>query len=122
MSGHGCPTCKNENNGWTRLKFKKHCLKNKNGLGIFYIIRCFDENEEFYKFGITSRSVKKRYSVKRDMPYKYEVIQEFSGLPENIWDFEKYLKQNTREFKYKPIKDFPGSFTECIRYENFRIN
>lgn len=116
MNGHGCPSCKNENNGWTRIKFKKHCIKNNNGLGTFYVIKCFNENEEFYKFGITSRPVKQRYCGKRDMPYKFEIIQEITDIPEIIWNFEKSLKTYTKQFRYSPKISFPGSLTECIKW------
>ena len=45
------------------------------GFGVFYIIKCWNSQECFYKVGITSYSVKRRYNSKRDMPYNYEIIQ-----------------------------------------------
>lgn len=49
LNGHGCRKCMIENNGWTKTKFINHCNKNNGGLGIFYILKCFNETEEFYK-------------------------------------------------------------------------
>ena len=72
----GCPDCAKENFGWTEDLFKKRCDKNNNGLGIFYILRCFNDTEEFYKLGITSQSIKARFNSKQKMPYKYEILQE----------------------------------------------
>lgn len=115
MSGHGCPSCKTERSGWTRLKFKNHCLKNNNGLGIFYIIQCFNETEEFYKIGITSRSIQVRYSSQRDMPYSYKICQEIEGDPLVLWDFERELKNYFKSIYYRPLKDFPGSKSECFK-------
>ena len=115
MAGRGCPSCKSENSGWTRLKFKKHCDKNNNGLGIFYIIRCFNENEEFYKIGITSRSIEIRYQSKRDMPYNYEIVQKIETDPIILWDFELMLKGLYKNSKYTPLLKFPGCLSECFK-------
>ena len=45
----GCPECAKLIKGWSKTAFKKACIKNNNGLGIFYILKCFNDQEEFYK-------------------------------------------------------------------------
>ena len=130
LQGSGCPTCSKEVKGHTKSSFKRACNKNNNGLGRFYIIRCFNENEEFYKLGITSNSIRFRYrnnglSINSIMPYNYEVIQDIQDVPENIWNLEKFFKNyiSLNKITYIPIIKFGGSLTECfikVR-ENFTI-
>ena len=102
--------------GHTKTKFQNSCKRNNNNLGIFYIIKCFDENEQFYKVGITSLSLSKRYT-KTNMPYKYKIIQELNFNPNLVWDLEllikRYIKNNN--LIYKPLLVFPGSSTECYK-------
>ena len=112
MQGSGCPSCAKENFGWSKTSFKKSCQKN-NGLGIFYIIKCFNDTEEFYKIGITSKSIKKRFCNKQTMPYKYQVLQEIEDISENIWDFEVFFKRLKFFRHYTPNIPFGGSLTEC---------
>ena len=116
----GCPQCAKSLVGWTRTSFKKLCDKNNKGLGLFYILRCFNETEEFYKIGITSRTVKKRYSDNKSLPYNYEIVQEIQDLSENIYNFERTLKNLAciNNYQYLPIVSFGGSSTECFKFNN----
>lgn len=114
---HGCRLCSHFNLGWSKSKFEERCIKNNNGFGIFYIIKCFNDSEEFYKVGITSRSIRSRYGSTKAMPYKCEVIQEIKDIPENIWKLEQHCKKfkDIKDFKYIPEIPFPGSLTECYK-------
>lgn len=53
IEGNGCPVCaidhRKNNLTFSRTNFKKICIKNNNSKGIFYIIKCFNDNETFYK-------------------------------------------------------------------------
>lgn len=116
LSGKGCPHCANEEKGWTKSKFKDKCIKNNSGLGILYILGCFntDKTEVFIKIGITSRSIKKRYDSKTSMPYNYKVLHEITGDPEFIFDLETKLHKKSKNYKYSPLTPFCGSSTECF--------
>lgn len=118
LEKHGCPKCAKQNTGWNRSSFISKCNKNNNGLGILYVLRCWNENEEFYKIGITSKSIKDRYKSKTLMPYNYEIIQEITNLGSIIYDLEKYLKVqiNKMGFNIKPKIPFLGSSTECCNF------
>lgn len=70
--------------------------------------------KHFIKYGITSRSVKQRYSSSELMPYNYEVTQEIYSDPDHIYDLEIQLKKILKQFKYTPIIYFKGSKTECF--------
>ena len=109
LSGSGCYFCGNESH-WKRSDYAK---KAKGRVCIFYIIRCFNENESFYKIGITMNSVKYRHK-KNKMPYMYEIISEVYGEASQIWDLELSEKRKLKEFNYQPKIKFPGAKTECF--------
>lgn len=110
IRGAGCPICGNE----THWKREDYIKKAKGRVCIFYTIRCFNEDEEFYKIGITMRSVKERYSPVKHMPYEFEVISEVNGSAGFIWDLERDEKRKLKEFHYLPKIYFAGSKTECF--------
>lgn len=114
LRGSGCPLCGKENSGWSRSNFKEKCIKYSNGLGTLYVIRCFNENEEFYKIGRTSQSIKRRFGNKNYLPYKYEIIQEIQDTPENIFNLENLLHRLYKEYSYNPNIHFKGK-TECYK-------
>ena len=115
LNGSGCPSCAKYSRGWNLKSFINSCKKN-NDIGIFYIIKCFNTYEEFYKLGITSRTIKKRYSGKK-LPYNYEVIQCIEDISSNVFKFEKYLKTFIvkNSLTYIPKKQFEGCSTECFK-------
>lgn len=113
-SAQGCPTCGKEINGWTRTNYTNLCKKNNNGYGVFYILKCFNDNEEFYKIGITSKSISDRYRRKDSMPYNYSVIQEVLLEAEYAYNLEKIYMKQLETFRYTPHIFFDG-FTECFK-------
>lgn len=114
--GQGCPTCATQNNGYSKTTFFKRCVKNNN-IGLFYIIKCWNEHEEFYKVGICSTKISKRYT-KNCMPYNYEVIQQITSQSENIWELELFFKNYIlkNNLIYFPNVPFNGSKTECYKF------
>lgn len=124
LSGHGCPLCvllttklKLKNNlDVNNYKKSSWIKKSKNREGILYIIKCYNENEEFYKFGITYTSVHIRYNAKKKMPYNYKIIKEIKSYDLNyIWDLEKRFKKKVSYKYYEPIIAFYGSKQECFK-------
>ena len=116
IHGQNCPECSQYAVGYKLTSFKNACIKNNNGLGIFYILKCWNENEEFYKIGITSRSIKQRYKNKIAMPYNYSITQEISNIPELIWELEKLILKTLKDKKYIPKLKFNGSSKECLKF------
>lgn len=111
--GNGCSLCADENRGCKKSMYIKQARER---LCELYILKCFNEEEEFYKIGITMNSIKKRYKNSRDMPYKYLIISEIFGGAEEIWDLEKKVIIENKIFKYQPIKFFKGK-GECFTKE-----
>ena len=119
----GCPFCGYELIGHTKTKFQDSCTRNNNSLGIFYIIKCFNENEEFYKIGITSKDTKNRFNTNFKMPYDYIIVEEHKGSPNFIWKLEKKYHMLNNQFLYKPNISFSGSIYECFsKYISIDIN
>jgi hypothetical protein len=100
----------NNNLGWNKTNWIKRC---QDKIAILYIIRCWSETEEFIKIGITSKSLKRRYTTINRMPYQYEVLKVISSdNPSYIFDLENIMLKNSKNLKYKPLIEFNGS-TEC---------
>jgi len=109
----GCPNCGKINN-YSKSQWVE---RGKNKEGIFYVIKCFNKNEEFYKIGITFKTVKQRYYK---LPYNYEIILEIkSNNLAYIWELEKSNKSLGFENKYIPKIEFGGSKTECFSIIDF---
>ena len=111
LKGTGCYKCNEIYTGYGKTAFKAKCIKNNNGLGILYVIRCFNESESFYKVGITSFSILKRFKSK--FPYSYKVIHEIEFEPDYIYSTEKELLRLVDGCRYEPLKSFGGA-SECF--------
>jgi len=105
----GCPNCKN-NRGFRRSQWVNFCNKKSCSEPTMYIIRAFNDNEEFMKIGITSTTIFSRF---HSFPYEYEVIKSISGSPAFVFDKEKELHKLYCDFKYVPKLKFDG-VTECF--------
>ncbi len=108
----GCQTCG---------LYRTHTEQFKNFQTVnLYIIRCFNETENFYKIGITGKSdVKFRYLTKKSMPYEYELIHFIQDSPEIIVKLELDLLLFYKNSKYMPKIYFDG-ITECVsNIDNF---
>lgn len=107
----GCLLCAKEKCGWTKTSWKKAC---RNKIAKLYIINCFNNDESFYKIGITSNSLEKRFNCSHWMPYNYKIIKIIESEDSDyIFDLEKKLHKINRKYKYKPKIFFDG-FSECF--------
>lgn len=112
---HGCPICAKisaHGNGTYNINMaerNKDEWKNKNA--IVYVIKCWKDEEIFYKIGITTNEVKTRFCS--NMPYKFEVIDElYTNLYNAIYVESKAHKEYSN-FAYNPKIHF-GGHTECF--------
>ena len=67
--------------------------------------------ESFIKIGITTKSIKERFS---GCPYKFEIIKIIEGDSGYIFDFEIRTKKLFKSYKYIPLCSFKGE-TECYK-------
>ena len=121
-----CPKCGKENAaeyhrknpvGWSYTNWQKAGEQSEDFDSFkVYIIRCWNDNEEFFKIGKTFVSVLKRFRVggKKTMPYNYEVIntERFKTSLEAS-KREKELQKLNKENKYLPKINFRGMY-ECF--------
>lgn len=115
LKGRGCPTCYLENNGYNRGKFVYFA---KNSECVLYLLECFNEEEKFLKIGITSKSIKSRFSGNKKLPYDFKILKKLKSLNSScIWDEEVLLKRKFKKYKYSPDIKFKG-YTECFNIEN----
>ena len=118
LQGNGCQKCAIEKKGYSRTDF----IHRANGREcILYLLRCFNKDEEFYKIGITSLSIKKRYNKKSSLPYNHEVVETVTGKAGEIYDLEKKYLKKYIDYKYSPKISFKG-FSECIKKDNLTLN
>lgn len=129
LRGVGCPKCgririaeynQENSSGWTCTNWKKAAKKSKYFDSFkVYIIRCYNENEEFYKIGRTFLTIKDRFQFNK-LPYKYEIIKviEYKTNPRKIYNLERDLKRQHKPYKYLPKIQFRGMH-ECFTEINF---
>ncbi len=106
----GCFKCRDV--GWTKTAWRK----SSNGkIPKLYLIICWNENELFYKIGITNRALISRFKSKTLMPYSFRVINYiFSENSDYLYDLEKELHRNNKGNRYSPKIKFNGH-AECYK-------
>lgn len=78
---------------------------------IVYVIRCWNDTEEFIKIGITSTSISRRFSGK--LPYNYEVL--VVDYYDSI-ELESQYKEVAKDYEYTTKENFSGYY-ECYKME-----
>lgn len=72
------------------------------GFGTLYLLRFFDEFEDFYKIGLTSRCVERRYRGRHK--YCYQAVWTYESDPEEIYTLEQSILEtiSERNLNYYP--------------------
>lgn len=124
LNGQGCRNCGIQKikksrmlnpTGWSCYSWGKSAIKSKYFDSFkVYIIKCWNDNEEFYKIGRTFLETSRRFRNKNLTPYKYEVIKEiiFDNARDCI-NKETDLKRLNKSNKYIPLINFSGRY-ECF--------
>ena len=109
----GCQKCGAEaSNGYGRSAYIKRCDGRESEL---YLIRIYNEHEEFYKVGITVDGIKNRFKRRNRLKsYSFELIKIIKGEAGEIWDLENKVHTDLRNsvYNYIPKELFHG-YTEC---------
>lgn len=115
LKGNGCPDCAREiASGWSRSEFVAYANARSSGMAMVYIIKCWNESEAFYKIGVTTQNVEKRFHNKKSMPYEFRVIKTIKGKASFVYDTEIQLHRMNKENHYTPKFPFGGSVLECF--------
>lgn len=115
-----CPIClhefqKSKTNAWAHTTWIKAGLASKYFVAFqLYVIRCWNDTEEFYKIGKSYRNITYRFSG-MSMPYNYEIIHVLVDDGKVISEKENYYQNLNKESRYKPLLKFSG-MNECFSY------
>lgn len=119
LAAKGCSKCNWKGGiGFTKDAFNKQATLNYDGKATLYLIKCNDDNEEFYKVGITLRTVERRFTLEgenKTLPYKYTVLNILEDDASSIYDKEKTIKKLFKKSQYIPLKVFKGMY-ECYQF------
>ena len=103
--------------GFSRSKFLSLYQDKKVNL---YLIKIFNNEELFFKIGLTSRTIKRRFNELSKYGYQYSIIDSFLIRGEEAYDKEKELQNLCKEYNYKPKTSYPG-YTESFNKEIITI-
>lgn len=109
--GKGCKQC-TMYHGWGKTPYLSRSHK-YNGKSNLYICEMINSDERFIKVGIAYDGFKCRYKARERRKYNINLIAEYNGEAELIWDLETQILRSMHEYKYKPLSKFDGS-TECL--------
>jgi Zn ribbon nucleic-acid-binding protein len=113
MNGRNCIKCMYAKQViYTDKYINKNLEKLKNTESKLYIIKCYNDDEIFYKIGITKFDVKTRFR-KKIFKYNYKEIKIINDNLYNIIYLERKLHELNSEYKYLPKLIFDG-YTECF--------
>lgn len=104
-----------------RQSFLDQAVQN-GGQPIFYLIKCWDKEESFFKLGITVNNILTRYGTVKAMPYEWEILLELPDTAEAVYDLEVQFKGQMEQFQYTPTIPFNGSKTECYSQLTEELN
>lgn len=114
----GCKLCSIQNTGWTKTKWIQSALRSKRFNGFkLYVLKCYNDNEVFYKIGRTYLNINQRFSNKYHMPYNYEILHIIENKNgDYIYDLENHLHRlhHVDKLKYTPLIEFGGQY-ECFK-------
>ena len=108
----GCAYCYGDGkNKQTTQYFEKYKELLIRDIGFIYIIRLYDNNENFIKIGITKEeSCKGRF---KKIPYNKEILFLQENSMYNCFKIEQYILKEFKTCSYKP-KTWFGGGTECF--------
>lgn len=119
LEGAGCQLCargnrvstrvkNNTQSGWTMTAWKSRC---KDNIGYLYIIRLYDDKENFIKIGRTNNFRQRKKMIHKF--YNIEILEMFKDKAEIIYKLEVELHRKFKSNRYSPLKSFGGE-GECF--------
>lgn len=109
----GCPYCAKQTIKYSKENFQNHKEFFKNRKGFFYVLRLYNDTENFYKIGITGQNRTKYRTEQLSKDYNIDLEYKLLDTLENCFILEQRFLKEFEMFKYKPKKHFTG-YTECL--------
>ena len=113
--GSGCPNCNSPKGTYDKDYFKS-IPQNKTKPAKLYFYKFWNDEEEFYKVGISI--CVRRFTLYGK--YKIQLISEVNTTLYDAWLKEQEFINNFKEYKYIPKFKFAGH-TECFNKEIYNI-
>lgn len=114
LSGRGCRKCAYDRVAEkSRVEYGSDCETLK-----FYLVRLYDENDEFLKIGITKNTPEYRL---RQCGYNIEVIKVIEDDPDKIIELEELIIETLSDVRYRihHLKEaISNGWTECFRLKD----
>lgn len=116
LKSQGCPTCHPrqyvDTTSYTKSNYIKLCKDTGSNL---YLMRLSNENELFYKIGISNNLTRRAKDIAGD--YTVELVHSiFSADPGKVWTNERKLHKIFKEKSYSPLIKFKGE-NECFTFD-----
>jgi len=111
----GCGKCsaRKKTGGWSYSDWEKSAERSKNFDSFkLYIIRCFDDKEDFVKVGKTFMKLESRFN---QIPYQTEVISQIIGTARYISELEQKVLKDNKNKRYTPLRDMHGKMNAYLR-------
>lgn len=109
LSGSGCPECNSL--GYFNEGFFRNHPERKNDPALRYIVKLELEGEIFYKIGVTTNTVERRFAGERHIVTILDVL--YDSLYACFLDEQELLERNS-SMAYTPINRLKGGNTECL--------
>lgn len=109
LSDKGCPICSKGFCVYSRSSYDALC---KDGSSL-YVMKLSNEQETFYKIGISKNVESRVRQVCRSSGYTVSLEYQFDSSGGHVFDLEKLLHREFRENKYSPNTKFQG-YNECF--------
>jgi hypothetical protein len=104
----GCPTC---SQGYYSIKRAERHIQEWNKIpAILYFLKIKTNEEEFYKIGLTKKTIDKRFNKDN---FKIHVLKEYHTNLYNACILEAIILEENKKHKYEPKAIF-GGHTECF--------
>jgi hypothetical protein len=115
MQSNGCPKCAFERltGGYNLTNAARHKEKLLTKPAKVYFIQCWNDEELFYKVGITTITNEKYRFSGRYFPYNFMFLNTLSTTLYDAIIIENKLLQKLKPLKYIPRQKFNG-YTECF--------
>ena len=111
-----CPICHPkeyvDTTSYTKTNYIKLCKDTGSNL---YLMRLSNENELFYKIGISNNLTRRAKDIAGDYPVEL-VHSIFSADPGKVWTNERKLHKIFKEKSYSPLIKFKGE-NECFVFD-----
>lgn len=109
----GCQTCAKIMSSYRKYLSNDEIETSKEMKCLLYVMEFSNDNEKFWKLGISSNYKKRKKDLLKQSGYK---IKDVSVLIWNVFDcvsLEQYLLNKYKKYKYRPLNYFQGH-TECF--------